>query len=379
MNQIIDGILEDIETAGNMRSIPRNCDGNLIDLSSNDYLGLSVRDDLRDEFFGSINRDELCMSASASRLLAGRQSAFSSFEDTLAESYGAKRKALLFNSGYHANTGMVSAFAGISNAYILADRLVHASIIDGIKLSGLPFARFRHNDLAHLDILASKAYAGGKKLIIIAESVYSMDGDYADIDGLAAIKKRYPGSLLYIDEAHAVGVEGPGGLGLCKASKNFEKVDILMGTLGKALASTGAYAITSDMMRSFMVNKARSLIFSTALPPLCVRWSEFIFRRSLDMDSERAHLKELGRHLATVLAKVGGNGEAGHIQALICGDPRRAVELSHELADEGFAVLPIRTPTVPAGTDRLRFSLSAALSEADIDRLDKSLKKILLK
>lgn len=375
MKQIIDSTLDAIAANGNLRRIPRASELKAgTDFSSNDYLGLSARNDIREAFLAALSVGNFEMSSSASRLLSQRQKDFDSFENTLAEAYG--RKALVFNSGYHANTGLISAFAS-TGAFILADKLVHASIIDGIKLSGLPFARFRHNDLAHLDRLAAKAFADGRLLIIVAESVYSMDGDKADIDGLAEVKNRYPGSLLYIDEAHAVGVEGPAGLGLCKASRAYDSVDIIVGTLGKALASSGAFAILSSQLREFMVNKSRSLIFSTAIPPLCVRWSEYMFRRALEMDYERAHLRGLGRLLAQSLSKFGGTGATAHIQPLLTGTPQRAVRISRALSDEGFAVLPIRTPTVPPGTDRLRFSLSATLTADDIGRLDNALSRIL--
>lgn len=375
MKQIIDSTLDAIAANGNLRRIPRASELKAgTDFSSNDYLGLSARNDIREAFLAALSVGNFEMSSSASRLLSQRQKDFDSFENTLAEAYG--RKALVFNSGYHANTGLISAFAS-TGAFILADKLVHASIIDGIKLSGLPFARFRHNDLAHLDRLAAKAFADGRLLIIVAESVYSMDGDKADIDGLAEVKNRYPGSLLYIDEAHAVGVEGPAGLGLCKASRAYDSVDIIVGTLGKALASSGAFAILSSQLREFMVNKSRSLIFSTAIPPLCVRWSEYMFRRALEMDYERTHLRGLGRLLAQSLSKFGGTGATAHIQPLLTGTPQRAVRISRALSDEGFAVLPIRTPTVPPGTDRLRFSLSATLTADDIGRLDNALSRIL--
>lgn len=203
-----------------------------------------------------------------------------------------------------------------------------------------------------------------------------MDGDCADIDTLAEIKRRYPGALLYIDEAHAVGVEGPAGLGICKASANFENVDIVVGTLGKALASSGAFAITSETMRKFMINKSRSLIFSTAIAPINVLWSRFTFQHTLGMDTERHHLKQLGAALSTELKSVGKSMHSGHIQPLIVGEPHLAVELSKKLRTEGFEVLPIRTPTVPPGTDRLRFSLSAALNLDDISRLGEALRKI---
>lgn len=363
----ITATLRELEAAGNYRRIPGEDAGTAVDMTSNDYLGLASRRDLRDEFFGLYSPGELAMSASASRLLGLRQNEFTSLERLLGELYG--RPALLFNSGYHANTGLIQALAD-RHTLIVADRLVHASIIDGIRLSGAPFERFRHNDYDHLNSIIDRRGDGYSNVLIIAESVYSMDGDRSDPARLAEAKRRCNGrGLLYIDEAHAVGVVGPGGLGLTAAAGLTDETDIIVGTLGKALASAGAYAVMSREMREFMINRARSLIFSTALPPICVAWSEFIIRRAVAMDSERARLAKLGRLLADTL----GTPEASHIRPLIVGDPRRAVELSQSLLADGFKVLPIRTPTVPPGTERLRFSLSATLADADITRLGQSL------
>lgn len=376
MNRIIEDAIACITEAGNLRRIPEDgCSVEAVDLSSNDYLGIASHPGLQEEFLAGVDFSRMQLTASASRLLARRQCEFNLLESTLADTYG--RPALLFNSGYHANTGLISAFAGLPY-FIIADKLVHASIIDGIKLSGLPFARFRHNDYGHLERIAEKAHAEGKKLLIIVESVYSMDGDRADIDALAAIKRRYEDSVLYVDEAHGIGVEGPAGLGLSKASSSFGDVDIIVGTLGKALASSGAFAIVSSEVRRYMVNKARSLIFSTAIPPLSALWSRFVFLRSLEMDTERQHLRALGLQLHSILESVGGDSQPSHIQPLIVGTPQKAIRLSASLREEGFDVLPIRTPTVPPGTDRLRFSLSAAISEDDIRRLGLAIQKIMI-
>lgn len=359
--------LKRLEAEGNYRHIPAEDDGTAVDLTSNDYLGLASRRDLRDEFFGLYEPGSLAMSASASRLLGLRQNEFASLERLLADCYG--RAALMFNSGYHANTGLIQALAD-KRTLIVADRLVHASIIDGIRLSGAPFERFRHNDYDHLNRIIDSKAKDYDDVLIVAESVYSMDGDRCDLGRLVEAKHRAgEHARLYIDEAHAVGVTGPGGLGLTEAEGLGKEVDIVVGTLGKALASSGAYAIMSREMREYMVNRARSLIFSTALPPICAAWSEFIIRRSLGMDSERERLIRLSRQFADML----GTPEASHIRPLTVGDPRLAIELSHRLLDDGFKVLPIRTPTVPPGTERLRFSLSASLTADDIRRLGESL------
>ena len=215
--------------------------------------------------------------------------------------------------------------------------------------------------------------------LIIAESVYSMDGDYADIEALADVKRHCPGAILYVDEAHAVGVEGAHGLGLCRDSEAFGDIDVIVGTMGKALASVGAYAILSGRLKDYAVNKARSFIFSTALPPVNIEWSRFVIEKCLDMDTERRHLKTLGCRLSEIMAVHGAETQASHIQPFVVGNPKLAVELSAEMMNEGFNVLPIRTPTVPPGTDRLRLSLSAALSIDDIDKFGVAFAKVLQK
>lgn len=367
----IERILRQLDDSGNFRRIPDESDCHVVDLSSNDYLGLADRVDLRETFFADHDVSDLAMSSSASRLLGGRQRAFRSLENTLSEVYG--RDALLFNSGYHANVGLIQAVAD-KNTLIVADRLVHASIIDGIRLSGAPFERFRHNDYEHLRRILSAKAGGYSSIVVIAESVYSMDGDCGDIDELIDIKRSFGSDkvMLYVDEAHAVGVVGRSGLGLVSVSHSPDEVDIVVGTFGKAFASVGAYAILAPRLRDFMINRARSFIFSTALPPISIMWSEYMFRNVLGMDDERSRLRGLSRRLADILGLAG----EGHIRPLIVGDPHRALTMSSRLMEAGYKVLPIRTPTVPPGTERLRFSLSASIEPVQLDGLAKALAAI---
>lgn len=334
-----------------MRAIPDESSGELVDFTSNDYLGLAARNELRDAFFADNSPSELLMTSSASRLLAKPQRDYAALENALADAYG--REVLLFNSGYHANSGIIPALC-VAGTVIIADRLVHASIIDGMRLSGATFERFRHNDLEHLDALMRK-HKDAPLLLIVVESVYSMDGDSPDMDKLVDIKRRYPNALLYVDEAHAVGAVGAAGLGL---GYRYPEVDIIVGTMGKALASCGAFAASSPVIKHWLINKCRSFIFSTSLPPAMARWSLFMFEKSLTMDSER-------RHLASLAALCGGR----YIYPHIVGDPHKAVDISRALKAFGIAVLPIRRPTVPPGTDRLRISLSAAHSHDQVKQL----------
>lgn len=366
----IQATLDSLQQSGNLRRLPSEGGPGLVDLSSNDYLGLSADESLRERFFEAHSPAELMMTSSASRLLSGIQHQYEEFEHLLADSYGHGRDALIFNSGYHANVGIVSALAD-SSTLIVADRLVHASIIDGIKLSGAPFRRFRHNDYTHLERILEKEHSDYSSILIIAESIYSMDGDHSDTGRLAEIASRYAGAMLYIDEAHAVGVCGPGGLGLCAEEDTVGKTDIIVGTLGKALASAGAFAVVSPRVKEFLVNKARPLIFSTALPPIQVMWSAHVWRHALASDSLRERLAQVCRAMTAAIP-----GEPSHIRPLIVGDAALAVDLSQKLLEEGFKVLPIRTPTVPPGTERLRFSLSTTVEIGQIERLTSVLARL---
>ncbi|OKY83838.1 MAG: hypothetical protein BHV69_10380 [Bacteroidales bacterium 52_46] len=359
--------LDQLRESSNYRSFPSGGGGDTIDLTSNDYLGLALRDDLRDEFIAQYHSGKFpALTSSASRLLASCQLEYREFESLLAEIYG--RKALVFNSGYHANTGIIQAIAD-KRTMVIADRLVHASIIDGIRLSGARFTRFPHNDFDRLERAIEAVPDDADRILIIVESVYSMDGDRADIDRLIDIRRANERVMLYVDEAHGVGVEGPAGLGLVAASKAPAEVDIVIGTLGKALASSGAFALTDDTVKQYLVNKARSLIFSTALPPACVAWSRFLFGKMMGMDAERATLRRHAERIADAIAAATGcRGVVSHIQPLVIGNAAATLQRSAELLREGVKVLPIRTPTVPPGSERLRFSLSASLTDADITR-----------
>lgn len=363
--------------SGNLRTIPGEGDMRMLDFSTNDYLGLADNLELQRQFLTSITVERPMLSASASRLLASRQNEFAALESLLGELYG--RKALLFNSGYHANTGIIPALTGRSTL-VLSDRLVHASIIDGILLSRAEHRRFRHNDMEHLGELLAKYASQFSLVMVVVESVYSMDGDCCDVEALLDIKSRYDNVMLYVDEAHAFGVGGPMGLGLVAASSNPAAVDVTVGTFGKAAASAGAFAVMSNEVRTVLVNKARSFIFSTALPPLNAAWTSFVVRRIVEMDAERKQLQDNVRLLHDELRVLFPDDTANpssHIQRVIIGDAKRAVEVSRKMLDCGVKVLPIRTPTVPAGTERLRISLRATDTAESISTLVKALKSAL--
>lgn len=370
-------LLQELSQSGNLRSIPPVSNDNLhiTDFSTNDYLGLAQDAGLREEFYRTRDVSKISMSAVASRLLASDQSEFHQLEELLSSLYN--RDTLLFNSGYHANTGLISTLAQ-GRTLIVADKLVHASIIDGIILSKCRFTRFRHNDFENLEQIVGKNHNDYERIIVAVESIYSMDGDRTDIDRLIQIKKKYPGILLYVDEAHAFGVDGSHGLGLAAESDSAEEIDVIVGTFGKACASMGAFCATSRTIHDYAVNTARSFIFSTALPPIVTAWTRFMIEKIITMDDRRKKLKRLGRQLASGLSEITGRDfEPSHITPLIVGNPVKAVELSHKLSEESYKVLPIRVPTVPPGTDRLRISLSAALEDTDISGFLTALKNVI--
>lgn len=366
--------LQNLSESGNLRSIPadRMADTETVDFSSNDYLGFGnlTVGDLSDEYPELLTAR---MTSSASRLLAGDQRHYLELESLLEKKYG--RNVLMFNSGYHINTGILPAIADRSTL-ILGDKLIHASLIDGLILSRCDFRRFPHNDLDALERMVAEAPEKYSRIIVIVESVYSMDGDSPDLERLIEIKRLYPHVMLYVDEAHAFGVEGPQGLGMVAATSAPDEFDIVIATLGKAAASFGAFAVTSDEIKRFLVNRSRSFIFSTVFPPAQAVWTRAILHKIFAADDRRRHLKTLGVRLHTALEAASGKATPtpSHIQALITGDASKAVSLSHRLRERGLVVLPIRTPTVPAGTERLRISLSASMTEADIEKLSNALR-----
>lgn len=368
------GVIDELRAEGRLRSIPVSMPRGMIDFTSNDYLGIATKGDLEREFVASIGTRP-GFTSSASRLLACRQDEYAALEDMIGRAYS--REALLFNSGYHANVGCISALAS-GGALMVCDKLVHASIIDGLRLSGTEYRRFRHNDMASLRRLLEKYSPHHQCIWVVVESIYSMDGDVAPLRELAEMKREYPGMRLYVDEAHALGACGSTGLGLCEEMGVMNVVDLIIGTFGKAIASCGAFAATGDTLRQFLLNSARSFIFSTMIPPVNVAYSTFVFSSMRDMRREREHLAAISVRLREGLHEMGldTGPSCSHIVPLIAGSNRLAVEYASQLRKRGFMVMPIRRPTVAEGTERLRFSLSAAMSYDDIDRLVSAVREV---
>lgn len=374
-------ILVQMAVQGNLRQLPRfDREGRyavtggrrMLNLSSNDYLGLADDLELRKAFLGTLTPDTFLPTASSSRLLAGNHPVFEELEETLAHLFGTEA-ALVFNSGYHANTGILPAVAD-AHTLILADKLVHASLIDGIRLSTAHCIRYRHNNLAQLERLLSRHAGTYRRIIIVTESIFSMDGDEADLPGLVRLKRCYKDKVwLYVDEAHAFGLRGPQGLGCAEACGCTKDIDFLVGTFGKALASVGAFIVCRQEVRDFLVNRMRTFIFTTALPPVNIAWTLFILRRLPGMGQARAHLAAISAGLREGLQSQGFScTSTSHIVPLVVGASEAAVRCANELQRCGFYALPVRPPTVPEGTSRIRFSLAASITEAETADLVKT-------
>lgn len=340
----------------------------MLNLSSNDYLGLANDVELRRAFLDMLTPETLQLSSSSSRLLTGNFAAYDELETLLAQLFGTEA-ALVFNCGYHANTGILPAVCN-AQTLILADKLVHASLIDGIRLSAARCIRYRHNDVTQLERLVETYREKYESIIIVTESIFSMDGDEADLPALSALKRKYPNLLLYVDEAHAVGVRGEQGLGCAEEHRCIADIDFLVGTFGKALASAGAYLVCRRVIRDYLINKMRPFIFTTALPPVTVQWTTFILQHRAEWQNRRKHLAVISRQLRNALAEQGyASASTSQIIPMIVGESRAAIACAKELQRKGFYALPVRPPTVPEGTSRIRFSLTAEITEEEIERL----------
>ncbi len=344
----------------------------MVNLSSNDYLGLATDENLKKEFNELLmqNTDWMQFGSSSSRLLTGNTGLYDKTEALIKNWYGAE-SALFFNSGYHANTGILAALSDKGDL-ILSDKLCHASIIDGIRLSNADHIRYKHSDVNHIESILEKKRTNYNRVFIVSESIFSMDGDEADLRKLVELKQKYD-AILYVDEAHAVGAVGNNGLGLCEVQNVVHDIDILVGTMGKAMASVGAYAVFGEQLRQMLINKARTLIFTTALPNINMAWTAFVIEKMPYFVEQRQKLAQLSKS-----AKQNINIEnsfQGFIIPHIVGENEVAVKLSEHLQKQGFLVFPIRPPTVPQGTARLRISLTANIKKSSLNDFFKILKQ----
>lgn len=371
--------LDELKQQGNLRQFTTNIqDGrniqinhqSMLNLSSNDYLGLASNLHLREQFFDETPNEYRLMSSSSSRLLTGNFPEYEQLENSLTHAFRG-RAALLFNSGYHMNIGILPALSD-SKTLILADKLVHASLIDGIRLSTAKYLRYRHNDLNHLIQLLQKYHVDESfdRIIVVTESIFSMDGDESDLSELVRIKQQFSKVMLYVDEAHAIGVRGEQGLGCAEQYDVIDEIDFLVGTFGKALASVGGYLMCHPIVREYLINAMRPLIFSTAQPPICMAWTHFIFQKALKLSTQRQHLRAISQSLQHTIQHKGFEcPSTSHIVPVIIGDSQKTVEKANQLQHAGFYIMPVRPPTVPKNSSRLRICLNTQIAQTDLDQL----------
>lgn len=339
----------------------------LLVLCSNNYLGLADHPALVEAAQQALATAGC--SSGASRLVSGSLELHAQLENELADWKGSEA-ALLFNNGYAANTGIIAALAGRGDL-IFSDRLNHASIIDGAQLSGARLIRYPHNDMAALERLLEEHHTTTGLRLIVSDGVFSMDGDLAPLQRLVELARRFD-ALLLVDDAHGGGVLGAEGKGSAEWCGVRAGIDIRMGTFGKALGSFGAYAATSRTVRDYLVNKARSLIFSTSLPPAVLAASLAAVRlvRSPEGDLLRRRLAENGALVRQRLRSGGLEVAEGGtpIIPIQVGDPLATMAFSAALLDEGLFVQGIRPPTVPQGTSRLRCTVMASHTTEELEQ-----------
>lgn len=339
----------------------------LLNLSSNNYLNFADNKQITEEFLDYAGNNYSFGSAS-SRLLTGTLPVYKELEELLSSLYS-KECTLLFNSGYHANVGISSAINQKGDA-IFSDKLNHASIIDGMRLAEGKFFRFPHNDMDALEKLLIRERKNYNNVFIITESVFSMDGDIANLQKIVELKKKY-NCLVIIDEAHAFGVFGENGLGVAEELKLIDDIDLIVGTFGKSVGSMGAFVTGSKILIDFLINKSRSFIFSTALPPINIAFSKWIIENKFPHTyTKRKRMLSIGKNF----------GSDSHIIPVVIGENKDTVDLCEILFHNGYFTLPIRPPTVPVGTSRIRLSLTCEIQEDELKILmEKIHEKLLVK
>jgi 8-amino-7-oxononanoate synthase len=345
----------------------------LIDFSSNDYLGFA-----RSEVFSERIKDSLTTNGSAarhgstgSRLLTGNTLLAEELETEIARFHAAE-SGLLFNSGYDANLGLFSSLAG-RNDTILYDELIHASIKDGARLSLALHFSFRHNDLNHLE---QKIKSAKGRIFVAVESVYSMDGDSAPLTELVALAGQYPDVHLIVDEAHATGVFGEKGCGLVQELKLEDKFFARVHTFGKALGCHGAIVLGSNALRSYLINFARSFIYTTALPHPSLTAIREAYRMLREENEKIMQLRKLigfFRLQAEAYPSMKFIDSRSAIQSLVVPGNEAARSIAHALQEKGFDLRPILSPTVPKGKERLRICLHTFNTGSQIQKLLKTI------
>jgi 8-amino-7-oxononanoate synthase len=342
-----------------------------VNFCSNDYLGLSEHAGLR-EFVAEAVRRAGQIGGTGSRLLSGQHAAWDEIENEFA-AFAGTEAALYFGSGYAANLGLMTSLLGKEDL-VFSDALNHASIIDGIRLSGARKLIYRHGDLNELEAALRRHEGGRCRKIVVTESVFSMDGDIADVRAVVELAERFGASVI-VDEAHATAVHGPEGRGIVAETGNTERVLAVLHTCGKALASAGAFVCGSSVLREHLINRARTFIFSTAMPPYMAEQIGAALRLARGMETERQELRRAAVEFSADLRRDGWDTAATNSQIIpvVVGGNSDALDAAEFLQSEGFAARAIRPPTVEEGKSRLRLSLTSKIERNELARLRSSL------
>ncbi len=340
----------------------------VLNFSSNDYLDLAHHRHVMDCSREALDRYGI--GSTASRLVTGTLPIHEELEARLAKEKGYPA-ALVFGSGYMANAGTIPVLVGRDDT-VFADKLVHASMIDACKLSGAKLVRFAHNDVQALGKRLEQFPAAGSRQLIITESVFSMDGDIAPLKEIAALAEKH-GAMLMVDEAHASGTFGPNGAGLIREHGLEDSVTVSMGTMSKAFAGYGGFVACSSTLRKLLVNSARAFIYTTAPPPAVIGAALGIMDVLEASPRLGAILQANADYFRSLLhaAELDTMQSASQIIPIAIGDNEKAVAVSKKLRDQGIIAAAIRPPTVPAGSARLRLSVTLAHHVDDLERAAK--------
>lgn len=354
-----------LEKQNNLRTL-KSFNEEILNLSSNDYLGIATDSNLKKEFFEIYGMPSF--SSSSSRLLSGNYSLIQDLEIKLKEIYN--KDALVFNTGFDANQCFIETLFH-KDALIISDKLNHASIYSGILSTESKFIRYPHFDYDKLESILKKERNNHKEVLIITETIYSMDGDLVDLKRMVEIKKKYNCKLL-IDEAHSYGVYG---YGLAYSLNLINEIDYITIPLGKGGGSIGAFLLTNEITKSYIINKGKKFIYTTAPAPINTAWNLFILEK---MSSFKERIDKLESLVRYTLEKLKFNGiesqSTTQIITVIIGNNDNCQKISDSLLNKGYLILPIKEPTVPKGSSRIRIGLNPNFTHEQIDQFIKELK-----
>lgn len=353
--------LEELKKQSNYRELQIIKGEYILDFSSNDYLSLNLDKKFKKEFIDNLNDNEILFGSCGSRLLCGNYKQIRDFESEIDDVFN--KKSLIFGSGYDANTTVIETFYSKGDV-IFTDRYNHASIYDGLINSGVKIVRYKHLDYLDLEKKLIKYRDTYKRSLIITESIYSMDGDIVDLDKMILLKNKY-NSQLYLDEAHSYGVLG---YGLAYNKSLVRDIDFIMLGLGKGGASNGAILVLDEITRSYLINKGRKFIYTTAPAPIQTNWNRYVFKNMLSLEYKRKKLNLLKKLFFIKLKEKNITTiSTEQIISIVIEDNKKCINISQALRKKGYLVYPIKEPTVPKGTARIRLTLTANMEPGKID------------